>query len=1222
MWVLAVVTNASAPSTVTLYVPAGVASANDGTNAVNTGASLSVNYAPPSPKSGSTLASVMSWGMAGSVGLSIGAAAFSPFGTVGVGALNMAGFVQTFAMTGALPITNMPSNYRQAANSMDWVLLQPPVGPAQNQPSAEQKATLADLSVSFPTFPVEVTLLPNGSGSSTTTGTSGSLPLVGNSSGSGSSSSPTEDDVVVVPLPEADAVGVNGTLPTPFDHPPPPNSSSGDDGAGDQPQQQQQPQLPVQPQINPSSIANSSSSGGGGGENSNQSQQPTEPAPKTTTTTPSNGNQIPGNSDMSAGDGGNSQQQVAPNTDTNTNNNSNNSGGGGNGNNGNTSNSNNNNSNSNNNNSNSNSDNNNNNSNSDSNSNSNSDNNSNNNSNSNSDNNNNNNPLPNLPPKKNTTATTTPTPKNSPRPSPSPVSVTQQQANDTTGGTIVVNTPLPVKPSPSPSPVLDSSKGNKGTQGSGNNSVVVDLPSDMPSPAPVQNIDSPSPDGAWAGIGGDSTTTTTHTNTNSNSNNNNNQPLVSSSTTTTTTTPTTTPTTTTPTTDANNKDNNNNDDQHSNGDGNTPSDTANTNTNTNTNTANSENTPSPPDTETHSQDSSSNGPPSDHGSSSSSSNGNSNSNSNSDSSQQQQEQEPGPEVVPVDASNINTEHPTDTAVVDAAVVLDQVTTNTNTNANSNSNSAGSSAHHGRRRRHLLVADPISALSSSGFSYVVVTATTGTTTTDGSNVTASTATNTTTDGQSVGASALSRIRTIQAVGAGANDDSWRLNSLWDVLFWTAVALAATLVLHVGVLLILRKAKKPVPKMLHLPRLELLVFMMTLPMVAAAGAALLQSSTPGVVVVGVLFSIVLPFGFLGVASCFLVRYLLRSTVENRRALYVVVADVSTMEELRAQLAASGASFSPSDSLTMNLSGGPSGSLTSAMLSAEVVDSSSILHTQENGQVSAQRGAPASSAVPSALSSAWKSVSTAIYTWVLRPVFGFPAPTRGNASTDITAWLGRGKWDAGFVKRYGCFFEDAHGPQVLRVRSQYDPISPETEEVVGPGVLVPSTPGGAEGALQALQTFGVVFAVTKMVLFAVVINAPGGVNSMAQVLALVLVALMHVVYLRLCTPYRLRVELAAEIIASVCDLATFGCGVALIAKSDWSSEESEAMGVAMLVLQAVGFLIFISVRVMLALRTLFITVGPAVKELTTSAFKRETNRTGEVPPQMTTTDQFLRA
>lgn len=129
------------------------------------------------------------------------------------------------------------------------------------------------------------------------------------------------------------------------------------------------------------------------------------------------------------------------------------------------------------------------------------------------------------------------------------------------------------------------------------------------------------------------------------------------------------------------------------------------------------------------------------------------------------------------------------------------------------------------------------------------------------------------------------------------------------------------------------------------------------------------------------------------------------------------------------------------------------------------------------------------------------------------------------------------------------------------------------MGAGVLVPASYAWGETAVQTLQTFGILLSVTKMVLFALIINAVGAVNSVPQVggrvecsasvsggpawmlqgcslgknshrdaslpprltsrpphrpapqvLALVLVSLVHLAYLRLCLPFRMRIELLA--------------------------------------------------------------------------------------------------
>lgn len=75
------------------------------------------------------------------------------------------------------------------------------------------------------------------------------------------------------------------------------------------------------------------------------------------------------------------------------------------------------------------------------------------------------------------------------------------------------------------------------------------------------------------------------------------------------------------------------------------------------------------------------------------------------------------------------------------------------------------------------------------------------------------------------------------------------------------------------------------MLHVPRLELLLFMMVLPMVVAAGATLLRADGSGYVAAGVVFAVLLPAAFLGVSLAFIIRYLVRHSVEQRRAVFVL-------------------------------------------------------------------------------------------------------------------------------------------------------------------------------------------------------------------------------------------------------------------------------------------------------------------------------------------------
>lgn len=68
----------------------------------------------------------------------------------------------------------------------------------------------------------------------------------------------------------------------------------------------------------------------------------------------------------------------------------------------------------------------------------------------------------------------------------------------------------------------------------------------------------------------------------------------------------------------------------------------------------------------------------------------------------------------------------------------------------------------------------------------------------------------------------------------------------------------------------------------------------------------------------------------------------------------------------------------------------------------------------------------------------------------------------------------------------------------------------------------------------------------------------------------------------------------VASLCDLGVFICGIILIAKPSWTEGERHSMGLAMLALQACGFLVFMATRLGLAARTLLLTAAPLLSGL----------------------------
>jgi hypothetical protein len=568
----------------------------------------------------------------------------------------------------------------------------------------------------------------------------------------------------------------------------------------------------------------------------------------------------------------------------------------------------------------------------------------------------------------------------------------------------------------------------------------------------------------------------------------------------------------------------------------------------------------------------------------------------------------------------------------------------------------------------LVKDPLSSLSSSGF-YIVSTATVADFASSGAqlnndNDSGSGDSNTV----SIGASALSRIRTIQVAAttqqqqgnstdntsSSSSDDSLdaaRLDTLWNVLLWTAVALLGASFLHGLIVLGLKVfcSKKALPKMLTPPRLELLLFMVALPMVAAAAAGLLQSNDAGVIAIGVLFSIVVPIIFLITAVIVVSQKLLKPSVQERRAVFVVPISRNRhhIHSNRTQADGSGSGGGETEEHRhhnnigdISVAGSASSEIeiesatsSQALEESLIFGASSLSSHQQEGSyeynhqhqqmnipsgtmastgtaIAVQRQLSSNNGPPSSTTTTTYSVAglktkvnywmCIAYKYTLCPLFGFPIPKICDPNptrSDNPAWLGKTKVDARFIKSYGCLFEDARGPRVLEIRSQYDSYTrnmrPSELDGAGAatdvvhGVLLPESRSMRISTLQMLQTLGILINVVKMLLFALIINANGGVNNMYQVAALVLVALIHFLYLRILIPYRLRLELAAETLACLCDVGVFVCGIVLIMKEEWTAGEQEAMGIAMLVLQAVGFLTFAAVRLMLAARTILLTI-----------------------------------
>ncbi|PRW60718.1 hypothetical protein C2E21_0718 [Chlorella sorokiniana] len=99
----------------------------------------------------------------------------------------------------------------------------------------------------------------------------------------------------------------------------------------------------------------------------------------------------------------------------------------------------------------------------------------------------------------------------------------------------------------------------------------------------------------------------------------------------------------------------------------------------------------------------------------------------------------------------------------------------------------------------------------------------------------------------------------------------LQSLWNSLFWIAVALAAVLALHVGIRALIIWRRWPMPLFFEWPRPELLLMWAVLPIIAAQGSKLLRGETAAEIAWGVVFGVLLPTALLALSVFLVVKHL---------------------------------------------------------------------------------------------------------------------------------------------------------------------------------------------------------------------------------------------------------------------------------------------------------------------------------------------------------------
>ncbi|KAL0042483.1 hypothetical protein WJX79_001296 [Trebouxia sp. C0005] len=176
--------------------------------------------------------------------------------------------------------------------------------------------------------------------------------------------------------------------------------------------------------------------------------------------------------------------------------------------------------------------------------------------------------------------------------------------------------------------------------------------------------------------------------------------------------------------------------------------------------------------------------------------------------------------------------------------------------------------------------------------------------------------------------------------------------------------------------------------------------------------------------------------------------------------------------------------------------------------------------------------------------------------------------------------GRWavlkspDSRFLRKYGALFEDNRGPPMVLVGATYatDPVT----GWVNRGKLEPhlgrplvSIRGRGLMYRYQLQGYAKLIGVLKVVVYALLLNGISSSTSIAQVIALMVLSMTHLLFLRFIEPLCERGELAVQLVAEICDVGVFVCGLVLILGDSSNDKFRLTLGLVMLGLKGVGFL-----------------------------------------------------
>jgi hypothetical protein len=355
----------------------------------------------------------------------------------------------------------------------------------------------------------------------------------------------------------------------------------------------------------------------------------------------------------------------------------------------------------------------------------------------------------------------------------------------------------------------------------------------------------------------------------------------------------------------------------------------------------------------------------------------------------------------------------------------------------------------------------------------------------------------------------------------------LGTLWNALFWCACLAGAALVLHVALraLVVWRGAR--MPGFLEYPAVELLLLSALVPIVAAAAAPFYAGTTAGQVAAAVVFGALLPAVYLAFVFYLVVRHVALAEPASRRAVFL----------LRAPAAAGGAAAAGDGASSAEGSTGSSGGGARASLSESLI----------SGKQSDAPGAGAAAA-PAARPTRGARALALLDRFLFIPVFGWRPAEAGE-------WVDADPASR-FTARYGPLFAEVKGPRAELAEDSGAAAAAEGGRGAGRPALRPAPPASrAARARETAQLLGVAVNELKVILFAnVLAGASAGADPAAPLALLLAVTAASWAYLRFAAPPATRVDLAVEVLETVCDAGESSCVLELPVEAENALETNQ--------------------------------------------------------------------